>query len=67
MVSKISKEDVVKRMAHLLNVIGKDGHKPFKLSDNDYKDVTKALDVFEANIIYEHYIFNKRTQEVGEC
>jgi len=72
MVSNIGKEDAVKRVAHLLNVIGKDSQelyirKTFKLSDDDCKDVTKVLDTFKANVIYEHYVFNKRTQEVGEC
>jgi len=67
MVSKIGKEDAVKRVAHLLNVIGKDGqelHLTFKLLDNDYKDVTKALDVFAANVIYEHNVFNKHNKRL---
>ena len=46
-------------MAYLLNVVGKDGQElreTFTLSEC----------VPMANVIYEHYMFNKRTQEVGE-
>jgi len=62
-------------VAHLLNVIGKDAqelYETFTLTDDDCKDVTKVLEVFEtrcvpvSNVIYERYMFNKHTQEAGE-
>ena len=74
-VSKIDNEDDVVRVAHLLNVIGRDTQElfeTFNLSADDLKDVTKVLKVFEtrcvpvSNVIYERYMFNKRIQEAGE-
>ena len=73
--SKIDKEEGPVRVAHLLNVIGKDGqdmYETFSLSDTDRTDITKVLREFEArcipvtNVIYERYILNKRIQEPGE-
>jgi len=73
--AKIHKEEDGKvRVAHLLNVIGKDAqdlYETFTLS-NDDKDITKVLAAFEArcvpeiNVIYKHYIFNRHVQEPGE-
>ena len=73
--AKINKEDGAIRVAHLLNVVGKDGqelYETFTLSEEDSKNISKVLKAFEARcvavekVIYEHYMFNKRTQEVGE-
>ena len=61
-------------MAHLLNVVCKNGqelYETFTLSEEDSKNITKVLEAFEArcvpmtNVIYERYMFNKRMQEVG--
>jgi len=61
------------RVAHLLNVIGKDTQELYEtLTDKDRKNVTKVLEAFEtrcvpvSNVIYERYIFNTHTQEAGE-
>ena len=63
------------RVAHLLNVIGKEGQDmfdTFNLNDEDRVDVAKVLQEFEnrclpvSNIIYECYVLNKRVQEAGE-
>ena len=63
------------RVAHLLNVIGKEGQdmfETFTLLDDGQKDIKTVLEEFEArcapitNVIYERYLFNKRTQEIGE-
>ena len=71
--AKINNEEV--RVAHLLNVIGKEGQdmfETFTLSEADQKDIKKVLDEFQArcapvtNVIYERYLFNKRIQEAGE-
>ena len=73
--SKINKEEGPVRVAHLLNVIGKEGQEMFEtfsLSDTDCADIAKVLEEFEArctsvtHVIYERYIFNKRVQEPGE-
>ena len=73
--AKIDKEDGPVRVAHLLNVIGKDGQDmfdTFALEGDDRKDITKVLQEFETrctpvtNVIYERYVFNKRTQQPGE-
>ena len=75
--SKIDKEDGPVWVAHLLNIIGKDGQEMFEtfsLSDTDSGDIAKVLKEFEdrcmpvTQVIYERYIFNKfkRTQEPGE-
>ena len=73
--AKINTEDGPVRVAHLLNVIGKDGQDMFDLfsiSETDQKDIVKVLQAFETrcmpitNVIYERYIFNKRAQEPGE-
>lgn len=62
-------------MDHLFNVAGKDGqelYETFILSKDDSKNITKVLKAFKArcvpveNVIYEHYMFNRHTQEVGE-
>jgi len=72
---KINKEEGTVRIAHLLNVIGKEGQDMFEifaLSEDDCSDITKVLEEFEArctpitNVINERYIFNKQTQEPGE-
>jgi len=68
MAAKINTEDGPVRVAHLLNVIGKDGQDmfdTFSLSEIDQKDIVKVLQAFETrctpitNVIYERYIFNK--------
>ena len=73
--AKIDKEDSPVRVAHLLNVIRKDGRDmfdTFSLAEADRKDIAKVLQEFETrctpvtNMIYERYIFNKRAQEPGE-
>ena len=73
--SKIDKEEGPVRVAHLLNVVGKDGQEMFEtfpLSEGDRGDIVKVLQEFEnrctpvTHVIYERYIFNKRTQEPGE-
>ena len=73
--SKINKEEGPVRVAHLLNVIGKEGREMFEtffLSETDCGDIVKVLEEFErrcspvTHVIYERYIFNKRTQESGE-
>ena len=69
--AKINKEGAV-RVAHLLNVISKEGQdmfETFALLETDSNDITKVLQEFETrcspatNVIYERYIFNKRTQQ----
>ena len=73
--AKIDKEEGAIRVAHLLNVVGKDGqelYETFTLAEDDKKDITKVLEAFKArcvpvaNVIYERYMFNKHTQQVGE-
>jgi len=70
--SKINKEEGPIRVAHLLNVIGKEGQEMFETFDLPDDDITKVLQEFETrcspvtHVIYERYIFNKRTQEPGE-
>ena len=70
--AKINIEEGLIRVAHLLNVIGKDSQDMFdrfSLSETDRKDIAKVLQVFETritNMIYEWYIFNQRAQEPGE-
>lgn len=63
------------RVAHLLNVIGTEGEdmfKTFNLLEMNCNDISKVLQEFETrcapvtNVIYERYVFNKRTQEQGE-
>ena len=63
------------RVAHFLNVIGKEGQDIFEtltLSETDCNNISKVLKEFETrcapvtNVIYERYVFNKRTQEQGE-
>ena len=76
MAAKVHKEeDGEVRVAHLLNVIGKDAqdlYETFTLSADDKKDITKVLAAFEArcvpetNVIYKRYMFNRRVQEPGE-
>lgn len=64
--AKIDKEDGAVRVAHLLNVIGKDAqdlYETFNLAEDDQKDISKVLEAFEArcipaaNVIYECYMF----------
>ena len=59
--AKIDNEEGEVRVAHLLNVIGKEGQgmfKTFTLSEADQKDIKKVLDEFQArrapmiNVIY---------------
>ena len=73
--TKIDKEGGAVRVAHLLNVIGKEGQDmfdTFNLNDEDCVNVAKALQEFEnrclpvSNVIYERYVLNKRVQEAGE-
>ena len=73
--AKINKDDGAIRVAHFLNVVGKDGqelYETFTLLEEDSKNITKVLEAFEArcvpmaNVIYERYMFNKCTQDVGE-
>ena len=68
--ARINKEDGTVRVAHLLNVIGTEGQdmfKTFNLSETDRNDISKVLQEFETrcapvtNVIYERYVFNKRT------
>ena len=63
------------RVAHLLNVIGKDGQDMFEmftLFEDDKNDIAKVLKEFEgryvpvSNVIYEWYVFNKRSQDSQE-
>ena len=72
--AKINKEGAV-RVTHFLNVIGKEGQdmfETFSLSETNSNNITKVLQEFETrcspatNVIYERYIFNKRTQQPGE-
>ena len=74
--AKIDKEAGTVRVAHLLNVIGKDGQDmfdTFSLEGDDRIDIEKVLQEFETrctpvtNVIYERYIFNKRAQQPGEA
>ena len=71
--AKIDKEDSPVRVAHLLNVIGKDGQDmldTFSLTETDQKDIAKVLQEFETrctsvtNVIYKRYVFNKRVNAV---
>ena len=73
--AKIDKEDGAVRVAHLLNVIGKDAqdlYETFNLAEDDQKDISKVLEAFEArcipaaNVIYERYMFNRRVQDASE-
>ena len=73
--SKINKEEGPVRVAHLLNVIGKEGQEMFEtfsLSEEHRGDIDRVLEEFEArctpvtHVIYERYLFNKRVQEPGE-
>ena len=73
--AKIDKEGSAVRVAHLLNVIGKEGQDmfdTFNLNDEDCVDVAKVLQEFEtrclpvSNVIFERYVLNKRVQEAGE-
>lgn len=73
--SKINKESGAVRVAHLLNVIGKEGQDmfdTFNLSKEDRVDITKVLQEFESrclpvsNVIYKRYVFNQKAQEAGE-
>ena len=73
--SKINKEEGPVRVAHLLNVIGKEGQEMFEtfsLSEEHRGDIGRVLEEFEArctpvtHVIYERYLFNKRVQEPGE-
>jgi len=66
--TKINKEEGTVRVAHLLNVIGKEGQdmfETFALSEDDCSDITKILKEFEArctpvtSVIYKRYILNK--------
>ncbi|KAK5642690.1 hypothetical protein RI129_008857 [Pyrocoelia pectoralis] len=68
------KEDKVK-VAMLLNIIGEEGleiYNNFKLGKEDKQKYDKVISEFETymnprkNIIYERYMFNKRTQAEGE-
>ena len=72
---KIDKEEGIVRVAHLINVIGKEAqglYEMFDLSEENQKDIAKVLEAFEArcvlvtNVIYERYMFNKRAQDAGE-
>ena len=73
--AKIDKEEGTVRVAHLINVIGKEAqdlYETFGLTEEDQKSITKVLEAFEArcvpitNVIYERYMFNKRVQDAGE-
>ena len=73
--AKIDKEEGTVRVAHLINVIGKEAqdlYETFGLTEEDQKSITKVLETFEArcvpitNVIYERYMFNKRVQDAGE-
>ena len=73
--SKIDKEEGPVRVAHLLNVIGKEGQEMFEmfsLSEEHRRDINRVLGEFEArctsvtHMIYEHYLFNKRVQQPSE-
>ena len=49
--AKINKEEGEVRVAHLLNVIGKDAqdlYKTFSLTDGERKDIVKVLEDFES-------------------
>ena len=50
--AKINKEDGAIRVAHLLNIVGKDGqelYETFTLSE-DSKNITKVLEAFETKV-----------------
>ena len=73
--AKIDKEEGTVRVAHFINVIGREAqdlYETFDLSEEDQKNITKVLEAFEArcvpvtNVIYERYMFNKRVQDAGE-
>ena len=73
--SKIREESGAVSVAHLLNVIEREGQHmfdTFNLSEEDSADITKVLREFEgrclpiSNVIYERYVFNPGAQEVGE-
>ena len=73
--AKINTEEGEVQVAHLLNIIGKEGQdmfETFTLSEADRKDIKKVLEEFQTrcapmtNVIYERYLFNKRVQEAGE-
>ena len=66
--SKIDKESGAVRVAHLLNVIGKEGQDmfdTFNLNEEDRVDIAKVLQEFESrclpvsNVIYERYVFTR--------
>lgn len=66
--AKINKEAGEVRVAHLLNVIGKDAqelYETFTLSDDDRESIDTVLEAFqsqcvpETNVIYERYMFNR--------
>ena len=74
--AKIDKEEGVVRVAHLINVIGKEAqdlYETFDLSEENQKDIAKVFEAFEArcvpvsNVIYERYMFNKRAQMQGKA
>ena len=66
--AKIDKECSPVRVAHLLNVIGRDGQdlfETFMLSEEDHGNITKVLQEFEARYVPVskcNIVFNKRIQ-----
>ena len=49
--AKINKEEGEVRVAHLLNIVGKDAqdlYETFILAEDDQKDITKVLEAFES-------------------
>ena len=51
-------------MAHLLNVIGKEGQEMFETFALSLKSCRNSKR--DVHVIYKRYTFNKRTQEPGE-